>query len=204
MPCDDVDFGLGRLAFFDGDDAVVADLLHRLGQLLADLGVVVGAMVATSVISFLSFASIFSASFLSSSTTASTRLLDAAGEGHRVGAGGDRLEAFAEDGLGEDGGGGGAVAGDVAGLAGGFLDELGAHVLVRVVELDVLGDGDAVLGDGRAAPALVEDGVAAARPERAADGPGELADAGEQLLPGVVGDRRVAWLPFRLSPNGES
>ena len=72
-------------------------------------------------------------------------------------------------------------------LLSGFLDELGAHVLVRVLQLDLLGDGDAVLGDGRAAPALVEDGVAAARPEGGADGAGQLADAGEQLLPGVVG-----------------
>ena len=42
--------------------------------------------------------------------------------------------------LGEHGRGGGAVAGDVVGLGGDFLDELGAHVLERVVELDFLGD----------------------------------------------------------------
>jgi hypothetical protein len=45
--------------------------------------------------------------------------------------------------------GGGAVARDVGGLGGDLLDHLGAHVLVGVVELDLLGDGDAVLGDGR-------------------------------------------------------
>ena len=59
-------------------------------------------------------------------------------------------EALVEDGLGEDGGGGGAVAGDVGGLGGDLLDHLGAHVLVLVLQLDLLGDGDAVLGDGRA------------------------------------------------------
>ena len=95
-------------------------------------------------------------------------------EGHRIGAGGDHLQAFAEDRLGQHGGGRRAVAGDVVRLAGGFLDELGAQVLVRVVELDVLGDGDAVLGDLGRAPALVEHGVAAAGAERAADGPGQL------------------------------
>ena len=58
------------------------------------------------------------------------------------------LQAFGEDGLGVDGGGGGAVAGDGGGLAGDFLDHLGAHVFVGVFELDFLGDGDAVLGDG--------------------------------------------------------
>jgi len=53
------------------------------------------------------------------------------------------------DGLGEDGGGGGAVAGDVAGLGGDLTDHLGAHVLEGVLELDLLGDADAVLGDRR-------------------------------------------------------
>ena len=60
------------------------------------------------------------------------------------------------------------------GLAGGFLDQLGAQVLVGVVQLDLLGDGHAVLGDLGRAPALVEHGVAAAGAERAADGPGQL------------------------------
>jgi hypothetical protein len=33
---DDVEFGLGGLGFFDRDDAFVADLLHRLGDHVAD------------------------------------------------------------------------------------------------------------------------------------------------------------------------
>ena len=44
-------------------------------------------------------------------------LLDAALHEHRVDAGDDGLEALVEDGLGQHGGGGGAVAGDVGGLA---------------------------------------------------------------------------------------
>jgi len=39
------------------------------------------------------------------------------------------LHAFAEDGLGQNGGGGGAVTRDVAGLAGDFANHLRAHVL---------------------------------------------------------------------------
>ena len=160
---DDVDLGLGRLAFLDGDDAVGAPTFFMASASFLPISrSLLAAMVATSVISFLSLASIFSADLVQLLDDRLDGLLDAAGQGHRVGAGGDGLEAFAEDGLGEDGRGGGAVAGHVAGLAGGFLDELGAHVLVGVVQLDLLGDGDAVLGDGRAAPALVDDGVAAA------------------------------------------
>ncbi len=88
-------------------------------------------------------------------------LFDAALERHRVGAGGHGLDALAEDGLGQNGRGGGAVAGDVAGLAGDFLHHLRAHVLQRVLQLDFLGDGDAVLGDERRTELLFDDDVAA-------------------------------------------
>ena len=80
-------------------------------------------------------------------------LVDAALDGHRVGAGGDVAQAFLVDRQGQDGGGGGAVAGHVAGLLGDGVDELGAHVLERVGQVDFLADGDAVLGDGRPAEA---------------------------------------------------
>src|SRR5579863_228305 len=39
---DDVELGLGGLGLFDGDDALVADLLHRLGDHVADRLVAVG------------------------------------------------------------------------------------------------------------------------------------------------------------------
>ena len=57
----------------------------------------------------------------------------------------------------------GSVTRRVAGLAGDFADELSTHVLVRILELDFLGDGHAVLGDGRGAELFVENGVAALR-----------------------------------------
>ena len=78
------------------------------------------------------------------------RLVDAALQVHRVHAGGHVLHAFAHDGLGQHGGGGGAVTGVVAGLGSDFLDHLGAHVLELVLELDFLGDGHTVLGHGGA------------------------------------------------------
>ena len=100
--------------------------------------------------------------------------VDAALQLHRVGAGGDVLEPFAEDRLGQHGGGGGAVAGDVGGLGGDLLDHLRAHVLDRIAQLDLLGDGDAVLGDGRRAELLVDDDVPALGAERDLDRLGEL------------------------------
>jgi hypothetical protein len=93
-------------------------------------------------------------------------LVDAALDLHRVVARGDELGALAVDRLREHGRGGGAVAGDVARLRGDLADHLGAHVLELVLELDLLGDGDAVLGDRRRAEALLDDDVATLGAER--------------------------------------
>src|SRR5205823_11319280 len=91
-----------------------------------------------------------------------------------------------EDRRGQTGRGGGAVAGEVAGLDRDFLDHLGAHVLELVRELDLLGDGDAVLGDARRAERLVEDDVAALGAERHLDGVGENVDAAQHPLARVA------------------
>ena len=107
------------------------------------------------------------------------REVDAALQVHRVHAGGDRLGALADDRLGQHGRGGGAVAGQVAGLRGDLAHHLRAHVLELVGELDLLGDGDAVLGDARRAERLVEHDVAALRAQRHLDRIGENVDAAQ-------------------------
>ncbi len=111
------------------------------------------------------------------STTACDALLDAPAELHGVGAGGQVLQALVDDGLGQDGGGGGAVAGDVVGLGRGFLEQLRAHILEGIFEGDLFGDGDAVMGDGRRAEFLVERDVAALGAEGGLDGAGQHVDA---------------------------
>ena len=114
-------------------------------------------------------------------------LVDAALQVHRVHAGGDRLQAFAHDRLGEHARRGGAVAGDVVGLLGGLAHHLRAHVLELVLELDLLGDGDAVLGRARGAERLLDDDVAALGTERDLDGVGEDVDAAQHALAGIGG-----------------
>jgi hypothetical protein len=98
----------------------------------------------------------------------------------RVGTGGDVAEAFLVDGFGKHGGGGGAVTGDVGGLAGNLADELGAHVFIGALEFDFLGDGNAVLGDGRRAEFLVDDDVATGWSEGCLDGAGEFLNTAQQ------------------------
>ena len=156
---DDLGLGLEALVLLDGDDALVADLPHRVGDLLADLGFAVGGDRADL------------ADLIRTGDGARLRLdvfdddgdglLDAALEVHRVHAGCDRLHALADDRGGQNGRGGGAVAGLVIGAGRDFADHLRAHVLELVLELDLLGDGDAVLGDARRAIRLVDDDVAA-------------------------------------------
>ncbi len=117
------------------------------------------------------------ARLLIESTAADDGGLDALLQGHRVGPGGDVAQALVHHRPRQHRGGGGAVTGDVVGLLGDFLDQLGPDLLVRVLEVDLLGDGDAVVGDGGRAPLLLEDDVAALRAERDAHGVGELVHA---------------------------
>src|SRR5262249_26452825 len=107
--------------------------------------------------------------------------------GHRVGAGRNGLHAFTEDGLGENGRGGGAVAGNVGGLGGNLAHHLRAHVFERILEFDFLGDGDAVLGDVRSAELLLENYVAAFRSEGYFHRVGQLIDSAQDRLAGAFG-----------------
>src|SRR5580704_13316141 len=120
-------------------------------------------------------------------TWAISSLIDTALQVHRVEAGSHRLRAFAHDRLRQQGCGGGAVTSLVAGLRGDLAHHLRAHVLELVGELDLLGDGDAVLGDARRAERLVEHDVAALRPQRHLDRIGENVDAAQHPLARVTG-----------------
>ena len=154
---------------FASSTVIVADLLLAVGGERGDLGDLLGALHLLGELG-------------DGFDDGRGGLVDAALEGHRVRAGRDVLEALAVDGLGEQRGGGRAVAGDVVRLAGDFAHHLRAHVLEGIREFDLLRDGHAVLGDLRGAELLVEDHVAAGRTERARDRRAELLNAGEDLL----------------------
>jgi hypothetical protein len=106
---------------------------------------------------------------------------DAALDGHRVRARGHDLQPAADEGLGEDGGSGGAIAGHIVRLRRDLLGQLRAHVFERVFQFDFAGNGDPVLGDVRGAELLIDDDVAAAGAEGHFHGIGEGIDA--QLQP---------------------
>ena len=112
-------------------------------------------------------------------------LLDAALERDRVRAGGDVAQPFADQRLGQHGRRRRAVAGHVVGLLGDLLDQFGAELLVRVVELDLLGDAHPVVGDRGHAPLRVQHDVAALRAERHLHRVGEDVHAALQAATGL-------------------
>src|ERR1019366_3420619 len=107
-----LDLGLGGLALFHRDDAVFADGFHRFGDELAHFPVVGGNR--RDLLDFLVLDRL--GHLFDVGDDSLDGLVDAALDVHGVGTGGDVPEAFGDDGLGEDGGGGGPVAGDVVGL----------------------------------------------------------------------------------------
>lgn len=98
-------------------------------------------------------------------------------------------QTLAHERLGEHGRRGRSVAGDVVRLLGDFLDQLGADLLVRVLELDLLGDGNTIVGDRGRAPLLLEDDVAALGAKGDLDGVGELVHPALETAPCLLVER---------------
>ncbi|CAB4851337.1 unannotated protein [freshwater metagenome] len=186
------------VALLDGDDTFLADLVHGLGDDLADLGVSGADRCRGS--DLLLGLNLFG--HLEQLCAHSLNgLLDTALERHRVRAGCDVAQSLANERLCEHGGGGGAVSGDVVGLLRDLLDELGPDLLVRVLELDLLRDGDAVVGDRGGSPLLLQNDVAALRAEGDLDRVGEGVHAPLERATGGLVERNdlrhVAADPFR-------
>src|SRR4029450_195699 len=181
---DDIQLRLHALGFLDGDHAVLADAVHRLGDHVADRLVAVRRDRAD--LGDLRTGRHLLRPLLELFHHQVAGEVDAALEVHRVHAGGDRLGALAHDRLGEHGRGGGAVAGGVRRPGRHLAHHLGAHVLELVGKLDLFGDGDAVLGDARRAIGLVEHDVAALGPERDLDRIGQDIDAADHAGAGVA------------------
>ena len=179
---DDLGIGLGGLALLDGDDAVLADLLHGLGNELADVLVTGRDRADTRDVAAAAHGLGVGADGIDGRLG---RLLDAAAHDHRVCTGGKVLQTLADHRLRQHGGRGGAVARDVVGLGRDLTHELRAHVLERIGQLDLLGDGHAVVGDERSAELLVEHDVAALGAEGDLHGIGQSIDADFKRLAGL-------------------
>src|SRR4051794_34019324 len=171
------------LALLDVHDAVLADLLDRIGDDIADLAVARGDGRDARDVLLARHRLRVGLQVLDDSLDGR---LDAALEPHRVRAGRDVLETLADDRLREHGRGRRAVAGDVVRRGGDLTDELRALVLEDVLDLDLAGDRDAVVRDRRRAELLVEHDVPTLRAERHLDGIGQDVDAALERAAGIL------------------
>ena len=140
-----LDFRIGALGLLDRDNSVTAHLGHSVGNELTNIRIVVGAD-RTDLLHLGVVAADLLALVLERLDHCRNGFVDTALKIHRVGTCGNVLKTHIDDGLGQDGGGGGTVARLLVGLGSDFLDHLGAHVLKAVFELHFLGHGNAVLG----------------------------------------------------------
>ena len=139
--------GFEALVLFDSDHAFVADFLHCVSDLAADFFFAVGGNRA-DLCDFVAILDLACRAFDRLDNLGGGQI-DPALEIHRVHPGSYSLETFANDGLGQNRGGGGAVAGFVVGAAGDFFHHLRAHVFELVLKFDFLGNRHTVFGDAR-------------------------------------------------------
>ena len=111
--------------------------------------------------------------------------LDPCSKGNRISSGGDVAKPLVNEGLGQDGGRCRSVTSDLVGLPGDVLDQRRAHVLEGIVELNVLRDAHAVVGDRRGTPPGAEHDIATFRTEGHAYGVGKGVHAALQGAPGL-------------------
>ena len=96
----------------------------------------------------------------------------------------DIAHAVGKDGMGEEGRCAGAVTDNVAGFLRRLTKNLGAEILFWVLEIDFLGDGDAVIADDRCAPALLNQHRFRLRAQRDAHRIGKKRCAPQDLFAG--------------------
>ena len=178
----DVQLNLGGGAVFDGDDAVLTNLLEGASQQLTNLLGLRGDSGDVRHLGALHGACVLEQACGDSLHSSLNAALDVGG----CCTAGDVAQALVDQCLCEHGCGGGTVTGYVVGLGGDFLRQLGAQVLVRVVQFNFAGDGHAVVGDDGCTPLLVEHNIAPARAEGYLDRVCQLIDASLQGLAGGI------------------
>ena len=197
-PLDHLELRLRRLRLLDGDDALVADLLHGVGHQVADRRVVVGGdrgdlrLLQTA----LDRPRLLAEGLHHPARTAIEPVLeiDGAGPGHHV------AQALAEDGVGQHGGRAGAVTDGFPGALGSLTDHLGAEVLGGVLQLHLLRDGHAVVADDGHAEALLDEDTLGLRPQGHANGVGQRRHPAQDLLASVHPEQHLL-VRHRLPPR---
>src|SRR5581483_7773118 len=178
------------LALFDGDHTVLADLIHDLGDQVADF-LILGRNGGDGSDFFLRVD--VNGHFLHGLRYALGSGFDPTLEQHRVRASGHVLQALVDNGLSQHRCGGRAVTRDVIGFGGGFLQKLRPHIFVWVGKFDFLRHRYAVMGHGWRTELLVEGDVAALGAKRGGNGISQLVNTVLQAAARFFGKDELLW-----------
>ena len=171
----DINISLHTLSLLNGDDALLLHLTESLSDQLTDLLVSIGRE-SGDILDFLQVGAYLHALLLQILDDDLDSLIDTSLDFQWGSTGCDVLKSNADDALGEDSSGGGPISGVVIGLRGYLLDQLGSHILIRILQLDLLGYGYTVLGDVGSAKLAIQDHVASLWSESRLNRIGELVD----------------------------
>ena len=178
-----IQLGLDAFGLFNCNDALLADLLHRLGDHFADLGFAIGGN-RTNLRGLRRGGDLFCA-LLKFRDNGNNRFVDSATQIHRVQTGRNGLNALADDRLRQHGRGRRAVAGEGSRLACNFPDQLSAKILELVGKFDFLGNRHAVLGNARGAVTLLKHHITALWAKRDLYGIGQDVHATQNAVAGI-------------------
>lgn len=177
----DIDHGFGGLGFLHAHHAFHTDLFQGVGDQLTDQGVVVGGQCGH--LGF--FPDRVDRTRLRQQCRLNQRqaLVQAALEVDGTGPGHHVSDAIGKNCLGQYRRRAGAIADRLRGALGCLAQHLGAEVLLRVLQIDALGDGHAIVADSRATPGTLHQHRLRLGAQGDAYGIGELGGATEDLLP---------------------
>ncbi len=151
---------LHGLGFLDGNNTVLRNLLHCVGNHLADF---LAAGRNRSDLLNMILSGNRSGHLLDGFNRCIGCLLHTLAQNHRVGACSQILHAFVDHRLRKNGSGRGAVACDIVCLLGNLSYELSAHVFKAVLQLDFLCNRDTIVCDCGSTITLVKDNISALR-----------------------------------------
>ena len=172
-----VQLGLHGLGLFNGDNAVLGNLLHSVCNHLADFIIRCGNRCYSCDISL---ALNRLGHLLDSLNSCIGSLLHALSEHDRVCTCFQVLHTFIDHCLCKNGSSCGTITGNIVGLGSNFSYQLCAHVLELILQLDFLGNGNAIVGDERCAVCLGQHYVSSLRSQSYSDRICKLVNTGSK------------------------
>merc|ERR1719162_1125159 len=156
---DDFQFVVQRLSILDGDHTFLANSFHGIGNQASNL--LIGVCRNSTNLSDFLLGGDGSADFCEGFNDGINSHVDSPSQVLRVQTCGNGLATFRINNTRQYCSGGGSISGNIVGPGRYALDELGAHVLEGILEIDGLGDRHTILGNFRCSIWLSNNGISA-------------------------------------------